>query len=80
MDILAIGDYKISSDERITLMHTYANDWSIGVQPVGEEDAGEYICQVNTEPQIISRIHLHVLRESLSYFTLLNQHLCRSNV
>ena len=41
MDILAIGDYKISSDERITLMHTYANDWSIGVQPVGEEDAGE---------------------------------------
>lgn len=61
MDILAIGDYKVTNDDRIRLLHGYVSDWSLSIQPVNEEDAGEYICQVNTEPQIITRIHLDVL-------------------
>ena len=61
MDILAIGDYKVSNDDRIKLIHGYISDWSLSINPVNEEDAGEYICQVNTEPQITSRIFLTVL-------------------
>lgn len=61
MDILAIGDYKVTNDDRIKLLHGYISDWSLSIQPVNEEDAGEYICQVNTEPQIITKIYLEVL-------------------
>jgi len=63
MDILAIGEYKVTNDDRIRLLHGYVSDWSLSIQPVNEEDAGDYICQINTEPQIITRIHLEVLSE-----------------
>jgi hypothetical protein len=61
MDILAIGDYKVTNDDRIKLVHGYLSDWSLSIQPVNEEDSGEYICQVNTEPQIITKVYLNVL-------------------
>lgn len=61
MDILAIGDYKVTNDDRIKLAQGYSSDWSLSIQSVSEEDSGEYICQVNTEPQMISRIYLNVL-------------------
>lgn len=61
MDILAIGDYRVTNDDRIKLLHGYLSDWSLSIEPVNEEDSGEYICQINTEPQIITRIFLHVL-------------------
>lgn len=61
MDILTIGDYKVTNDDRIKLVHGYVSDWSLSIQPVNEEDSGEYICQVNTEPQIITRVFLQVL-------------------
>ncbi len=61
MDIIAIGDYKVTNDDRIKLLHGYVTDWSLSIQPVNEEDAGEYICQINTEPQMITRINLQVL-------------------
>jgi hypothetical protein len=60
MDIIAIGDYKVTNDDRIKLLHGYVTDWSLSIQPVNEEDAGEYICQVNTEPQMITKINLQV--------------------
>lgn len=60
-DIIAIGDYKVTNDDRIKLVHGYVSDWSLSIQQVNEEDAGEYICQVNTEPLSISRIFLQVL-------------------
>ncbi len=65
MDILAIGDYKVTNDDRIKLLHGYVSDWSLSIQPVNEEDSGEYICQVNTEPQIITKVYLQVLRNYL---------------
>jgi hypothetical protein len=68
MDILAIGDYKVTNDDRIKLLHGYVSDWSLSIQPINEEDAGEYICQVNTEPQIITRINLQVLCNYLKNF------------
>lgn len=60
-DVLAIGDYKVTNDERIKLVHGYVTDWSLSIQPVNEEDSGEYICQINTEPQMVTRINLQVL-------------------
>jgi hypothetical protein len=69
MDILAIGDYKVTNDDRIKLEHSYISDWSLTIQPVNEEDAGEYMCQVNTEPLIITRIFLHVLCKRNCFLT-----------
>lgn len=60
MEILTIGDYKVTNDDRIQLAQGYVSDWSLTIHPITEEDAGEYICQVNTEPQIISKIYLQV--------------------
>ena len=68
MDILTIGDYKVTNDDRILLLHGYVSDWSLSIQPVNEEDAGEYICQVNTEPQIITRVNLDVLGKDITWF------------
>ena len=34
------------------------------IEQVNEEDIGEYICQVNTEPQIVKKINLQVLCKS----------------
>ena len=69
MDILAIGDYKVSNDERIRLMNKgYVSDWSLSIESVTSEDSGEYICQINTEPQIISRVVLRVLCRSFALF------------
>lgn len=56
-----IGDYKITNDERIKIQHSYFSDWSLLIQQVNDEDSGEYICQVNTEPQMIKKIALKVL-------------------
>ena len=66
MDILSIVDYKVTNDDRIRLLHGYVSDWSLSIQPVNEEDAGEYICQINTEPQIITKINVEVLCKCLS--------------
>lgn len=61
-DIISINDYRLTNDDRIKLEHGYVSDWSLSIQQVNEEDAGEYICQINTEPEIIStRIFLQVL-------------------
>ena len=49
-------------------MHSYISDWSLSIQPVSEEDQGEYICQINTEPQSITRIVLQVF-----HFLFLNK-------
>ena len=65
MDILTIGDYRVTNDDRIKLLHGYVSDWSLSIQPVNEEDSGEYICQVNTEPQIITKVYVQVLRNYL---------------
>ena len=54
-------DSIITNDDRFKLLHGYINDWSLSIQPVSEEDQGEYICQINTEPPIISRVILRVL-------------------
>ncbi len=61
MDILSIGDYKVTNDERVKLPHGYASDWSLTIQSVNEDDAGDYICQINTEPQMVIKINLQVL-------------------
>lgn len=60
-DILAMGDIITTNDARIKLLHGYASDWSLTIQPTSQDDHGEYICQVNTEPPIISRVNLQVL-------------------
>lgn len=60
-DVLAIGDYKVTNDDRIKIVHGYVTDWSLSIQPVSEEDSGEYICQINTEPQMVMKINLQVL-------------------
>ena len=63
MDILTIGDYKVTNDDRIKIPQGYVSDWSLSISSINEDDAGEYICQVNTEPQIISKIYLNVQRK-----------------
>lgn len=66
-DVLTIGDNKVTNDDRIKIVHGYVTDWSLSIQPVSEEDSGEYICQINTEPQMTMKINLQVLRKLYTF-------------
>lgn len=59
----------MTNDDRLKLVHGYVTDWSLSIGPVNEEDSGEYICQINTEPQMVTKINLHVLCMLISNFT-----------
>ncbi|XP_063929274.1 lachesin-like isoform X2 [Zophobas morio] len=48
--IQAIHDHVITHNPRIGVSHTDHNTWNLHIKNVQEEDAGEYMCQINTDP------------------------------
>ncbi len=55
----------MTNDERVALQHSYVNDWSLIIQQVTEDDSGEYLCQVNSEPIIVKSINLQILSKTM---------------
>ncbi|KAK3604504.1 hypothetical protein CHS0354_001186 [Potamilus streckersoni] len=58
--VITKGESRITTDRRFSVSRLYDHDWNLHVSNVRPEDAGLYMCQVNTEPIQIKRVHLHV--------------------
>lgn len=65
--VLTVGGFVFSSDPRVQVFvqtgswHT-SGTWSLRISPVIMQDAGNYQCQVNTEPASVLDITVHVYK------------------
>ncbi|KAL1509711.1 hypothetical protein ABEB36_004407 [Hypothenemus hampei] len=48
--IQAIHDHVITHNPRISVSHNDHITWNLHIKNVKEEDAGQYMCQINTDP------------------------------
>lgn len=48
--ILAIHEHVITNNDRLSVTHNDYNTWTLNIRGVKMEDAGKYMCQVNTDP------------------------------
>ena len=72
MSVLTVGGFVFSSDPRIGVVAPSRpgqlfGTWTLQIQKVGPRDAGEYQCQVNTEPKISLPVFLTVTGGSFDY-------------
>ncbi|XP_044749436.1 lachesin-like isoform X2 [Coccinella septempunctata] len=48
--IQAIHDHVITHNSRVSVSHNDHTTWNLHIKNVQEEDRGEYMCQINTDP------------------------------
>lgn len=59
--IQAIHDHVITHNPRISVSHNDHVTWNLHIKNVQEEDRGQYMCQINTDPmksQVNNCIHI----------------------
>ena len=65
-DVLAFDDMVITQDQRFKLIKKSANESNLLVQNVRLNDAGEYVCQINTESVKSKFVNLIILSKKTS--------------
>ncbi|KAL1462713.1 hypothetical protein WDU94_014526, partial [Cyamophila willieti] len=48
--IQAIHEHVITHNPRVGVSHTDHSTWNLHIKGVQEEDRGQYMCQINTDP------------------------------
>lgn len=48
--IQAIHDHVITHNPRVSVSHSDHSTWYLHIKNVQEEDRGQYMCQINTDP------------------------------
>jgi Immunoglobulin I-set domain len=62
--ILAVDRYTFIADERFQAFHVESTDtWTLQIKYVQARDAGQYECQISTEPKMSHFITLNVVGE-----------------
>ncbi|XP_026821901.1 LOW QUALITY PROTEIN: lachesin-like [Rhopalosiphum maidis] len=59
--IQAIHDHVITHNARVSVSHTDDSTWNLHIKNVQEEDRGQYMCQINTDPMISQMGYLDVV-------------------
>ncbi|XP_075215406.1 lachesin-like [Lycorma delicatula] len=59
--IQAIHDHVITHNPRVSVSHNDHSTWNLHVKSVQEEDRGQYMCQINTDPMKSQMGHLEVV-------------------
>ncbi|XP_017009266.2 neurotrimin isoform X2 [Drosophila takahashii] len=59
--ILAIHEHVITNNDRLSVQHNDYNTWTLNIRSVKMEDAGKYMCQVNTDPMKMQTATLEVV-------------------
>ncbi|KAK9723215.1 Immunoglobulin I-set domain [Popillia japonica] len=59
--IQAIHDHVITHNPRISVSHNDHSTWNLHIRNVQEEDRGQYMCQINTDPMKSQLGHLDVV-------------------
>lgn len=58
--IQAIHDHVITHNARVSVSHTDDSTWNLHIKNVQEEDRGQYMCQINTDPMISQVIYFNI--------------------
>lgn len=61
VSLLTVGNVTYSGDPRISVKFQYPNNWRLHINPIRQEDAGLYMCQVSTHPPKVFATNLTVL-------------------
>jgi neurotrimin len=61
--IQAIHDHVITHNPRVSVSHNDHNTWNLHIKAVQEEDRGQYMCQINTDP-MKSQVSLYLFSGS----------------
>jgi hypothetical protein len=61
VSLLTVGNVTYSGDPRIKVIFQYPNNWRLHINPINNEDAGLYMCQVSTHPPRVFATNLTVL-------------------
>ncbi|XP_025413481.1 lachesin-like [Sipha flava] len=59
--IQAIHDHVITHNSRVSVSHIDDSTWNLHIKNVQEEDRGQYMCQINTDPMISQMGYLDVV-------------------
>lgn len=73
--ILTVDRVTFIADERFHAYYASSpgyqpGPWTLQIKYVQARDAGIYECQVSSEPKISARVHLHVVGELITTYTL----------
>lgn len=68
VSLLTVGNVTYSGDPRIGVKFQYPNNWRLHINPIKQEDAGLYMCQVSTHPPKVFATNLTVLGKFLVLF------------
>ncbi|KAL3866970.1 hypothetical protein ACJMK2_044213 [Sinanodonta woodiana] len=59
--LISTDDIRHIDDSRMSVERHQIQDWSLHIRDSRQNDTGEYMCQINTRPVKIKRIHLYIL-------------------
>ncbi|KAH0999863.1 hypothetical protein HUJ04_004173 [Dendroctonus ponderosae] len=59
--IQAIHDHVITHNPRVSVSHNNHVAWNLIIKNIQEEDRGQYMCQINTDPMKSQVGYLHVV-------------------
>lgn len=59
--LLAIHDHVITNNQKIHVTHNDKDTWTMTIRQVNLQDAGFYMCQVNSKPMLSKLGHLNVV-------------------
>ena len=73
INLLAINEETNTKDKRIKAIHVPDSDlWSLRIQDTKLSDAGAYECQVTTDIETATQVHLKVLGKQNITFVMLD--------
>lgn len=65
-DVLAVDNMLITQDSRFSLVKKFSNESNLLIQGVKLTDAGEYVCQINTETVKSKIVNLIIFSKNYS--------------
>jgi len=64
LTVLSSGSYMFSSSSRMSLLHDEGSpDYNLQISRVKSTDAGQYLCQLNTQPTQSARVNLITVKD-----------------
>ena len=80
INLLAINEVTNTKDKRIKAIHVPDSDrWSLRIQDTQLSDDGAYECQVTTDTQTATVVHLKVLGEWNDVVVVVHAQACRQS-
>lgn len=69
VSLLTVGNNTYSGDSRISIRFQYPNNWRLQINPVQEQDAGLYMCQVSTHPPRVFATNVTILGKGVVHIS-----------